>query len=59
MFFQTHLDLLVLCQFLAGLLSTDPTVGLVDTVVTDAGIILPNLSFHIALLHVINATVAL
>ena len=58
MFFQKHLELLVLFQFLAGLLSTEPTVVLVDTVVTDAGIFLPNLSFRIVLLHVINATVA-
>ena len=52
------LELLVLFQFLAGLLSTAPTVVLVDTVVTDAGVFLPNLSFHLAMLHVINATVA-
>ena len=29
--------LVVLFQFLAGLLSTEPTVVLVDTVVSDAG----------------------
>ena len=53
-----HLELLVLFQFLAGLLSTEPTVALVDTVVTDSGICLPNLSFHIVRTHVINAPVA-
>ena len=58
MFFQKHLELLVLFQFLAGLLSTEPTVVLVDTVVTDAGRFIPNLSFRIVLLHFINATVA-
>ena len=33
-------------QFLAGLLSTEPTVALVGTFVTDACIFLPNLSFN-------------
>ena len=52
------LELQVLFDFLAGLLRTEPTVILEDTVVTDAGIFLPNLSFRIVMLHVINATVA-
>ena len=44
MFFQQHLELLVLFQFLAGLLITEPTAALVDNFVTDAGIFLPNIS---------------
>ena len=55
---QTHMELLVVFQFIAGLLSTEPTVAMVNTFVTDAGIFIPNISFHIVLLHVINATVA-
>ena len=50
MFFQNDLELLVLFQFIAGLLSTEPTVVLVDTVVTDAGIFIPNLSLRIVML---------
>ena len=48
--------LVVLFQFLAGLLSTEPTVVLVDTVVSDAGKFISNLLFRIVLLQLMDAT---
>ena len=39
------------------MLSTEPTVVMVDTV-SDAGIFIPNISFHVVLLHIINSKVA-
>ena len=49
-------ELVVLFQFLAGLLSTEPTVVLVDTVVSDAGKFISNLLFRIVLLQLMDAT---
>ena len=50
------LELLVMFQFLAGLLSTEPTVVLVGTGVSDAVQFISNLLFRIVLLQLMDAT---
>ena len=56
--FPIGLEVMVLQQLLAGLLGAQLAVTIVDTFITDAGVLLPHLPLHVVFLHVIDAPVA-